>query len=80
MREPAADKAAWESQQPREQCKRAAEVTATKAPTTKATLELKRQIAKNSRRLSGRQNLPFLYTGKNTKRKRGTLGRTKDSK
>jgi hypothetical protein len=31
VREPAADKAAWESQQPREQCKIAAEVTATKA-------------------------------------------------
>jgi hypothetical protein len=48
VREPAADKAAWESQQPREQYKRAAEVTATKAPTTKAKIKTNIRASKTN--------------------------------
>jgi hypothetical protein len=69
--EPAADKAVWESQQLTKQHGRAnSQENSVKEQQkwqqqkqkTKPTLEHKRQIAKNSRRLSGRQNLPFLYS------------------
>jgi hypothetical protein len=72
--EPAADKAVWESQQltkqhgransqensAREQHKWQQQKHQQQKQKTKAKLEHKRQIVENSRRLSGRQNLPFL--------------------